>query len=79
MNARGTKIVDRESDIDSASFEMEAIDALTGERVIALFHRFGKESVSGATKQVTRSRVKDLFSDWVNYLVGRLDTAKIPK
>jgi hypothetical protein len=79
MDAAGMQTIKPDTKLAEVTFEMEGIDSLTGERIIAIVRDVKSEEVKGADREKQIQRVSDLFSAWVKLLRNRLDQSNIPQ
>ena len=68
MDEKGDHKIETNSRMAAGTFEMDAIDSLTGERIVALYQSVGNEQFEKSEKEETTQTVQALFSDWVDIL-----------
>jgi hypothetical protein len=83
MNDAGTHKVQPDTKLAAGTFEMEGIDSLTGERVVALVQNLGPDNLNNIQKEGVLVTVESAFSDWVdmlrNVFLERRSAATAPK
>jgi len=79
MDGAGVHQIKADTDLAAVTFEMEGIDSLTGERIVAVVREVNNDEVQGSDRQKQVQRVQDVFAEWVRVLRNRLDEANIPQ
>lgn len=79
LDASGAQTIKPDTKLAEVTFEMEGIDSLTGERVIAVVRNVKNEEVKGPDRETQIQHVSDAFGSWVKILRSRLDQSNIPK
>ncbi|MCG3204602.1 MAG: hypothetical protein KCHDKBKB_01317 [Elusimicrobia bacterium] len=77
MDSGGTKAVPQDSKKPAGTLEVEAIDSVTKERIIALLDEVSPEKLAASEDEEIVPKVSGIFKEWIEMLKNKFQQEKI--